>query len=93
MQTLIDPFELSYSTKAFSRSGEHRSGAQSGPRLIPPADLSARHTLLDVDEIAWAGDDDDLDEEPTLDLDLDAEMPRRQLPPRGRGARVWTSEE
>jgi len=51
--------------------------------------------LLDVDEIAWAGDDDDLeyDEEPTLELDLDMEMPRRQLPPRGRGARVWTSEE
>ena len=52
MQTLIDPFELSYATKAFPRN------EQSGPRLIPPGEINARATLLDVDEIFWAADDD-----------------------------------
>jgi hypothetical protein len=90
MQTLIDPFELSF-TKAYSRSGE-----QSGPRLIPAAN-GARATLLDVDEIAWFDTDDDNDDEDItgevmLELDLE-QMPRQQLPPRGRGARVGTSED
>ena len=88
MQTLIDPFELSYATKAFPRASE-----QSGPRLIPPGEINARATLLDVDEIFWAADDDYDDEEKTLELDLEEEMPRPQLAPRGRGARVWTSED
>jgi hypothetical protein len=92
MQTLIDPFELSYSTKAYSPKRE-----ESGTRLIPPMN-GARATLLDVDEIAWMGNDDDNDsyeitDEVMLDLDLENAVPRRQLPPRGRGARIWTSED
>jgi hypothetical protein len=99
MQTLIDPFELGYSslhsTKAHSLSAKQPQ--ESGTRLIPPMN-GARATLLDVDEIAWMGDDDDDDsceitDEVMLDLDLENAVPRRQLPPRGRGARVWTSED
>ncbi len=98
MQTLIDPFELGYSslhsTNAYSRSGE-----SSGPRLIPPTN-GARATLLDVDEIAWFADEDeeDITGEVMLELDLEGQLkgatPHREpLPPRGRGARVWTSED
>lgn len=94
MQTLIDPFELGHSlhsTKAYPATQE------SGPRLIPPLS-GARATLLDVDEIAWMGEDDDNDsyeitDEVMLDLDLENAVPRRVLPPRTRGARVWTSED
>jgi len=112
MQTLIDPFELGHSTKAFARSGEHRAIARYAPPVILTRPVrtdftGSRATLLDVDEITWCGDvggdiaaedsgdrlvDYD-DEELTLDLDLESEMPRRMLPPRGRGARVWTSED
>lgn len=97
MQTLIDPFELGYSslnsTKAYTKARE-----ESGTRLIPPMS-GARATLLDVDEIAWMGNDDDDDDsyeitdEVMLDLDLENAVPRRQLAPRTRGARVWTSED
>jgi hypothetical protein len=92
MQTLIDPFELSYSS-TYSSSAFPRPSEQSGPRLIPPGDLNARATLLDVDEIFWSADDDEYEEEKTLDLDLDEALPRPQVAPRGRGARVWTSED
>lgn len=87
MQTLIDPFELSYSTKAYLPKRE-----ESGTRLIPPMN-GARATLLDVDEIAWFDDDDSVTGEVLLELDLEGEIPHRHLAPCGRGARVWTSED
>ncbi|MEO8876168.1 MAG: hypothetical protein ABI461_11320 [Polyangiaceae bacterium] len=94
MQTLIDPFELGHSTKAFSRSGER---PHAPPVITVRNDFTGpRATLLDVDEITWVAssdDDDFLDEEVTLELDLDSELPRKVIAPRGRGARVWTSEE
>lgn len=96
MQTLIDPFELGHSTKAFSRSGEHPHAVKAAVITVRTDYTGPRATLLDVDEITWvasADDDDDEEEELTLELDLDSEMPRKVLPPRGRGARVWTSEE
>jgi hypothetical protein len=101
MQTLIDPFELGHSslhsTKAYSTKARDESGPRLTARAIPPLS-GARATLLDVDEIAWMGDDDDNDsyeitDEVMLDLDLENAVPRRQLPPRARGARVWTSED
>ena len=100
MQTLIDPFELGYSslhsTKAYSTTREE-SGTRLRTREVPPMN-GTRATLLDVDEIAWMGEDDDDDsyeitDEVVLDLDLENAVPRRQLAPRTRGARVWTSED
>jgi hypothetical protein len=87
MQTLIDPFELSFSTKTYSKTRE-----ESGTRLIPPLN-GARPTLLDVEEIAWFDDADEITGEVMLELDLEGEIPHRLLAPRGRGARVWTSED
>lgn len=93
MQTLIDPFELH--AASFRQIPEEPA---SGKHLVSEgvnAREAARATLMDVDEIAWFADDSWEDDEVTqeLDLDLEEDMPRRAVVARGRGARVWMSEE
>ncbi|MGH7283627.1 MAG: hypothetical protein ACRELY_19040 [Polyangiaceae bacterium] len=88
MQTLIDPFELH--AASFRQIPDE---PVSGKHLVSEG-VNTRATLMDVDEIAWFADDDWADDEVTqeLDLDLEEDLPRRAVVPRGRGARVWTSE-
>ena len=92
MQTLIDPFELH--AASFRTIPEEPA---SGKHLVSEgvnAREAARATLMDVDEIAWFADDWEDDEvTQELDLDLEEALPRRAVVPRGRGARVWMSEE
>ena len=88
MQTLIDPFEL-HAASFRQIPEEPVSGKHLGAESV-----NARAPLMDVDEIAWCAadwEDDEVTQE--LDLDLEEDLPRRALVPRGRGARVWMSEE
>ena len=88
MHTLLDPFELH--AASFRQLPEEPA---SGKHLVSES-VNARATLMDVDEIAWFADDWEDDEvTQELDLDLEEDLPRRALVPRGRGARVWMSEE
>lgn len=87
MQTLIDPFELHASKFIVPEE------PVSGKHLVADSARNLRATLMDVDEIAWFAETEWEEDEVTLELDLEEDLPRRAVVPRGRGARVWTSEE